>query len=226
MQRYAVYYAPRPGSFAQLAAAWLGRDAETGADCVQPAFDGMPGPDAALTAEAARYGFHGTLRPPFRATDGLGQAQIAERIAALAARLAPVWCEGLQVANLSGFLALVPTGDLTALQALAAAVIEGTDDLRVSLSEAEIARRKPARLTARQGALLRRWGYPWVMEEFRFHLTLTGQLAHADAAALAPRLQALFAPVLPRPFVVEDLCLFGEDASGRFTLLRRYALGG
>jgi hypothetical protein len=132
----------------------------------------------------------------------------------------------LHVANLSGFLALVPVGDLTALQALAAAVIEGTDDLRAPLSEAEIARRKPARLTARQLTLLRRWGYPWVMEEFRFHLTLTGQLAHDASEVLAPQLQALFAPVLPRPFVVEDLCLFGEDANGRFKLVQRYALGG
>ncbi|MDP1668691.1 DUF1045 domain-containing protein [Phaeovulum sp.] len=226
LQRYAVYYAPRPGSFARLAAAWLGRDAETGADCSEPAFAGMRGPDAALAAEAARYGFHATLRPPFRAVDGLGHAQIVARIAALAPRLPPVRCAGLHVANLSGFLALVPAGDLTALQALAAAVIEGTDDLRAPLSEAEIARRKPARLTARQLTLLRRWGYPWVMEEFRFHLTLTGQLAHDASEVLAPQLQALFAPVLPRPFVVEDLCLFGEDANGRFKLVQRYALGG
>ena len=38
-------------------------------------------------------------------------------------------------------------------------------------------------LTDRQEALLTQWGYPYVMEEFRFHITLTGALdpAHLDA---------------------------------------------
>jgi hypothetical protein len=39
-------------------------------------------------------------------------------------------------------------------------------------------------------------------------------------------LAAHFAPVLPHPFRIEDLCLFGEDAAGRFHLLHRYALAG
>jgi hypothetical protein len=39
-------------------------------------------------------------------------------------------------------------------------------------------------------------------------------------------LAAHFAPVLPQPFRIEDLCLFGEDAGGRFHLLLRYALTG
>ena len=77
---------------------------------------------------------------------------------------------------------------------------------------------------ARQRALLDRWGYPFVMEEFRFHLTLTDRLADPDPVAAA--LETHFAPVLPRPFVIDDLCLFGEDPSGHFHLLHRYALSG
>ncbi|MDP2740065.1 MAG: DUF1045 domain-containing protein [Pseudorhodobacter sp.] len=226
MQRYAVYFAPRPGAFARLAAEWLGRDAETGTAHAQPELAGWSGPVARLTAEAARYGFHGTLRAPFRPADGLSRRSIAARSEALAARLAPVRCDGLRLETLSGFLALTPKGDLAALQALAAAVVEGTDDLRAPLTEADIARRNPDRLTGRQIALLRRWGYPWVMEEFRFHLTLTGRLSPTEAEALAPLLQVRFAPVLPRPLLIEDLCLFGEDATGRFRLLHRYALRG
>ncbi|MBE2276306.1 MAG: DUF1045 domain-containing protein [Rhodobacteraceae bacterium] len=81
-------------------------------------------------------------------------------------------------------------------------------------------------MSARQRALLDRWGYPFVMEEFRFHLTLTDRLPDAIAGPVAGVLQAHFADVLPRPFVIEDLCLFGEDAEGRFHLLHRYALTG
>jgi putative phosphonate metabolism protein len=223
LQRYAVYYAPRPGDFARAVAEWLGRDAETGVELTQPVLAGVGDPQA-ITSDPRRYGFHGTIRAPFRLAEGLGEADVRDRVAVLAAGLAPVVCDGLQVEALHGFLALTPLGCEAALLDLASEVVERTDDLRAPLTEAEIARRRPDRLTARQRTLLDRWGYPHVMEEFRFHLTLTDRLETPEPvrAALADH----FAPVLPRPFVIEDLCLFGEDKSGRFHLLHRYALTG
>ncbi len=223
MKRLAVYYAPRPGAFADHAAAWLGWDPALGAALPQPELPGIPFP-AILTAEARRYGFHGTLRAPFRLADGVSQAQAGQVIAALAARLQPVRCEGLAIENLQGFLALTPSGCEAALLELAAAVVDGTNGLRAPLTEAEIARRRPETLTPRQRDLLLAWGYPHVMEEFRFHLTLTDRLPEPGLAQAA--LATHFAPVLPKPFLIEDLCLFGEDASGRFHLLDRYALAG
>lgn len=226
MKRYAVYYAPRPGAFAERAAHWLGWDPVAGAALPQPDLPGLPRPLADLTAEPRKYGFHGTLRAPFRLAEGLGHGDVHRGLAALAACLAPVELAGLRLENLHGFLALVPEGDAAALQDLAARVVEGSDPLRATLTEAEIARRRPDRLSPRQRVLLDRWGYPYVMEEFRFHLTLTGTLPPEEADLLAPLVQAHFAPVLPRPFRIEDLCLFGEDAAGRFHLLHRYTLSG
>jgi hypothetical protein len=223
MKRLAVYYAPRPGAFADRAAAWLGWDAAKGEMVPQPDLPEIPFP-AILTAEARRYGFHGTLRAPFRVAEGLDDRQVAARVATLAARLPPVVSEGLVIENLQGFLALTPMGCEAALLELAAAVVEGTNDLRAALTEAEVARRRPESLTPRQRDLLQTWGYPYVMEEFRFHLTLTDRLP--EPGPTMDTLSAHFAPVLPRPFVIEDLCLFGEDATGRFHLLHRYALTG
>lgn len=223
MQRYAVYFAPRAGAFATLANAWLGRDPVTGSDLPQPVLPGIADPRA-ITTEPRRYGFHGTIRAPFRPVDGLDGPQLRGRVAGLAARLAPVVCEGLRVEILHGFLALTPLGCEAALLELGAKVVEGTDDLRALLNEAEIARRRPERLSPRQRELLHRWGYPFVMEEFRFHLTLTDRLGAPEPVRKA--LAAFFGPVLPQPFVIEDLCLFGEDSSGRFHLLHRYPLAG
>lgn len=223
MNRYAVYFSPRDGAFAQRTAEWLGWNPETGHALPQPVLAGIGDP-AGITRDPRRYGFHGTIRAPFRPAPGMTEAIIRDRVAGLAVRLAPVTCEGLRLEVLQGFLALTPLGCEAALLDLAAAVVEGTNDLRASLTEAEIARRRPDRLSARQRNLLALWGYPYVMEEFRFHLTLTDRLD--EPAPIQSALEDFFAPVLPRPFVIEDLCLFGEDAAGRFHLLHRYALTG
>jgi hypothetical protein len=223
MKRYAVYYEPREGAFAFRANEWLGREPGNDRDLPQPVLPGIGDPRE-ITSEPRRYGFHGTIRAPFRPTDGVDEAMIRDTVADLAGRLAPVTCDGLRLEVLDGFIALTPTGCEAALLALGAAVVEGTNDLRAPLTEAEIARRRPDRLSPRQRELLDRWGYPHVMEEFRFHLTLTDRLESPEPVRAA--LEACFAPVLPRPFAIEDLCLFGEDASGRFHLLHRYALTG
>jgi Protein of unknown function (DUF1045) len=223
MQRYAVYYAPREGPFAFRANDWLGREPGNPRDLPQPVFPGISDPRD-ITADPRRYGFHGTIRAPFRPAEDVGEARISAAVADLAARLSPVICNGLRVEVLDGFVALTPMGCEAALLDLGAAVVEGTDALRAPLTEAEIARRRPDRLSPRQRELLDRWGYPHVMEEFHFHLTLTNRLENPEPVRAA--LETYFAPVLPRPFVIEDLCLFGEDASGRFQLMHRYALTG
>jgi hypothetical protein len=225
MKRLAVYYAPRLGALADRAAAWLGWDPALGRPCPQPDLPGIPYP-AVLTAEARRYGFHGTIRAPFRLAEGVTEDAARDAVAGLAARLAPVASDGLRLENLQGFLALTPSGCEAAILDLGAAVVEGTNALRAPLTPAERARRRPESLTPRQRGLLDLWGYPYVMDEFRFHLTLTDRLPEGEVAGVAAALAAHFAPVLPRPFVIEDLCLFGEDGEGRFHLLDRYALTG
>ncbi|MEY4871270.1 MAG: hypothetical protein RLZZ563_600 [Pseudomonadota bacterium] len=225
-RRYAIYYAPRPGAFATATAEWLGWDCQTGQSVPHPDVPGLPQPVSALTAAPRKYGFHGTIKAPFRLAPDVSEAQLRARLDRLAAQLAPVIMPGLTLQNLKGFLALIPDGDDIDLLALGAEVVSQLDDLRAPLTEAEVARRKPDRLTARQRALLANWGYPYVMEEFRFHLTLTDDLPVAEADAVMPRLAAWLAPALPQPFVIDELCLFAEDATGRFHLVSRHTLAG
>lgn len=217
-KRFAVYYAPPLGDFATRANLWLSDAA--------PAFPGLPRAPAELTAAPRRYGFHGTIKAPFRLADGTDPNMLQTDLAALAARLSPVRMAGLRLEILKGFLALIPEGNETDLLALGAEVVSRLDPLRAPLTEAEIARRRPDRLTARQRELLARWGYPYVMEEFRFHLTLTDDLPADMAQSTAAILGPWFAEVLPRPFDITDLCLFGEDNAGQFHLLHRYPLTG
>lgn len=222
-KRFAVYYAPEAGPFADATAQWLGWDPVTGTEMAQPEL----GVDlAALTADPRKYGFHGTIKPPFRLADGVDAATLGTAVAALARSLSPVQMPGLQFLSLAGFLALVPTGDTAALSALAATVVTVLDPLRAPLTAAERARRRPDRLTPRQCDLLDHYGYPYVLEEFQFHLTLTGALPACDLAATRAALAPHLLPLLPEPFLIRDLCLCGEGEDGLFRILHRYVLTG
>lgn len=226
--RYAIYAAPE-GALWEAASAWLGWDSLSGSTLPHPALPGLPGLPAPLdeiTATPRKYGFHGTIKPPFRLAPGATAAALATATGAHCAGLARVILPGLALHRLGGFLALTPEGDQTALAALAARVVEGLDAFRAPPDASEITRRRPERLTPGQRANLDRWGYPYVMEEFRFHLTLSGDLPGDMADGVARVLAPWIAPHLPRPFVVDSLCLCGEGADGRFRIIRRYPLGG
>jgi len=219
MQRFAIYYAPRDGAFADAAAAWLGWDLAGSRAVAQPGVAGL----ADLTADPRKYGLHGTIKPPFRLAKGFSPQDLADAVGQLAANLTPVGMPGLDLVLLEGFMALVPAPD-AALSALAAEVVRALDTFRAPLTDAEIARRRPDRLTPRQRELLSLYGYPYVMEEFQFHLTLSGRLEGDAAQRLLAAATRHFAGLIPRPFRLEDLCLCGEDQTGRFHLLHRYAL--
>ena len=223
-KRYAIYWAPEPGEFADQTAAWLGWDAARGCAVAHPDLPGLPRPAVELTEAPRKYGFHGTLKAPFRLAADTTPEALGAACAALAATVAPVRLPGLRFAVTEGFLVLVPEGDETELGTLAAKVVRGLDPFRAPPSEDEIARRRPERLSERQRTYLAEWGYPYVMEEFRFHLTLTGSLPPDEGQATKAVLSDWLGPVLPRPFVVGDLCLFGEAADGMFRILHRYPL--
>ncbi len=220
-RRYALYYTPPQGDFADFGASWLGWDAATGTAAAQPA---LPGLDiAAITAAPRKYGFHATLKAPFRLAEGQGAKALLAAAEDLAADLRPITLDGLSLTRIGPFLALTPAGDQAPLNGLAARVVQGLDRFRAPLTEAELARRNPDRLTARQRDLLDAWGYPYVLDEFRFHMTLTGALdgpqLDAVSARLAPRLA-----VVPRPFTLDAISLMGEGDDGRVRLIRRLPL--
>jgi putative phosphonate metabolism protein len=222
--RYAIYVVPE-GAFYRAGAAWLGWDSLAGQAVAHPELPGLPMPVADMTATPRKYGLHGTVKPPFRLADGMTEAALRDATAALCARLAPVDVPTLALRQLGGFVAVVPDAPCARLADLAAETVTTLDTFRAPPGDAELAKRRKPGLSAPQEALLRQWGYPYVLDEFRFHLTLTGKLG-AAAWPAAERLRSHFAPVLPQPFRVGSLCLMGEDGAGRFHVLHRYALSG
>ena len=216
--RYAIYD-PGPAALAEFGANWLGWDARRGVE--------SRGLGGALVEVPRRYGFHATIKAPFRLAPGCSPEALVAAFDRLCAGLAPVAAEpGLQLRRIAGVLALVFEPQPPAVTALAAAVVRGLDGFRAPLTPEDRARRRPERLTDAQRALLDRWGYPWVMEEFRYHMTLTGALSPQAEAGARQRLAPLLAGLLPRPHPISGLALMGEDGAGRFHLLHHAELRG
>lgn len=223
VSRYAIYMTFPPGPFGDALSAWLGWDSRTGQEQPQP---DLSLPLAEITRRPRKYGAHATIKPPFSLCHGCSETELRDGVRALCARQAPVDLPRLEIARLGRFLALVPEAPCPALNGLAAAVVRGLDPFRAPPDAAELARRRKARLSPRQDANLSRWGYPYVMEDFRFHITLTGPLK----PDLLPEVEAILADhmrrFLARPMRIDALSLVGEHAeTGRFHALERVPLG-
>lgn len=223
--RYALYYAPRSNAgWGRWASEWLGWDLEAGRPLPHPEAGDLA--VAEVTQTPRKYGLHATIKPPLRLAAGCDLEGLKTACAALAAQQAPVTLDGLEIARLGRFLALRTLGDESALNALAAASLRALDPYRAPAPEAELARRRAAGLSPAQEENLRQWGYPYVLDQFKFHITLSGKLDKATLAATEALLAEQLAPLLPRPFEIRDLALVGEDSTGRFHLLHRYPLTG
>jgi putative phosphonate metabolism protein len=222
--RVAIYYAPRQDDpLAELAASWLGRDPSTGVPVRQPA---LPAIDE-VTAEPRRYGFHATLKPPMRLAEGRTCPDLLRAVNDLAATVVPFELPRLAVHNLHGFLALRETIPCPPLQALADICVEQLDPFRAPATDAEMARRRSSRLSMAHEAMLARWGYPYVFEEWFFHMTLTRRLTADEHTLFMPAAEEWFAAALDTPRRVTDICVFtqsGPDAP--FQIADRIPLRG
>lgn len=222
-RRHAVYYTPPPGAFADFGAGWLGWDVAQGARANRTL--DVEGAEE-ITATPRRYGFHATLKPPFRLAEGRTVGELEAAVANVAAATPAIRGAHLHLQRLGPFLALVPASDHAPFSALADAMVRNLDVFRLPPSDAEIARRRTAGLTPAQDGHLLRWGYPYVFEEFRFHMTLSGKLDPATAARVEAALASVLAQVVPNPFDITDVTLAGEDEDGYFHELHRYTLSG
>lgn len=214
--RYAIYFTP-PASDAlvTVAANWLGRSAFSGEPVKTPAIRSLATEEIArLTEEPRRYGFHATMKAPFRLDEAHSERDLLSALMHFASSAEPVTIPRLGLRAIGPFFALTPDEPVAELNQLANDVVVAFDRFRAPLNETEMAKRRPERLGEQQRHNLERWGYPYVFEEFRFHMTLTGPVEEKDRARVERTLDEFFAPVLDEPVEVANLALFVEPEKG------------
>jgi putative phosphonate metabolism protein len=226
--RYAIYFVPpRDGALYGFGASALGYDSYSGRQVPQLSGDELPAAEwRHLTAEPRRYGFHATLKAPFRLRSGLSESEMMAELVRFAARHAPCAGFAAEIRILDGFAALGPTAPVPAIDLLAASCVRDFDRFRRPMTRAERTRRRAQALTARQIEHLDAWGYPYVFEDFRFHMTLTGRI---PPDRTAPVLRFLHGALKRRPVpcnvVVGSVALLRQDGpDARFRVIREAAL--
>jgi putative phosphonate metabolism protein len=214
--RVALYYAPEADDpLWTRGCAWLGRDPETGSELPQPDIDGI----AAQVTEPRRYGFHATLKPPMQLTAPFDQ--FLREVKRFCREQKPFAMPRLDVTLLGRFIALCPSSASAELQAFADACVVSLDAYRRPEDAAAQAKRAAGR-TDPQRRNIAKWGYPFVMEDWRFHMTLSNPTADGQLMEAAQR---HFSEALALPRGVASVAVFVEPAKGEpFQLLERIPL--
>lgn len=226
--RYALYFTPpKDDALTLAAAAWLSRDAFLDGRVPTPEVPGFTTEElGTLTAEPRRYGFHATLKAPFALAPGRSEAELLAALDEFSAECAPFEIPSLTLGQLGPFFALVPGAPCEALSSFAAETVRRFEPFRAALSAEDIARRKPETLPPAQRENLENWGYPYVFDEFRFHMTLTDAVSQERRPAVRAALEEAFAGFLGKPLSVTALALFVEPKRGSpFTVHSLMPLG-
>lgn len=228
--RVAIYYAPDIDHvFWKLGTSWLGRCPARQITLDQPPISGVDVETFRnVTRSARRYGWHATLKAPFQLHESGRLSALHDQMAIFAKSNLKLHLPQLVVRRSGNFLALMLSEPSQLLQNFASQCVREFHPYARPLSDADLARRRNVDLSAEQDQLLQTWGYPYVMDEFSLHMTLTDDLtdlSDVQVFNIIEKAQEWFAPILDAPFEIDALSLFIEPiAGGDFIWADRYPL--
>ena len=225
-KRYAIYFVPK-GELAKFGRAWLGWDCHKGQYISSENAVSEPLADREyFTKKPRKYGLHATLKAPFRLQTTQNEPALRSAFHGFCNHQKPAASGNLTLSEQGGFISLRPQRQSAALFELGKNCLEAFDPFRAPLDQNDLNRRRNARLSPRQNDFLHQWGYPYVLQEFQFHITLSSRLSILQREKIIPALKNLLAHELDCPFIIAHLALMGEDRNGQFHILEEANLSG
>lgn len=223
--RYAIYYTPQPGTaLAAFGRSWFGR-ANDGAILQAFSTSGLTG-IATPSATPGRYtGLHAPFRAPFTLRDGVALDALRTRLITFTAHRKPVATGPLTLARAGRHLVLRPVDATPALDWLATQCVSAFEDFAVAPEDEDATDYR--HLSAYQRLLLKSFGHPHVMSEYRFSIALAGPLEAAHLERVSQALWPVLEDICAEGVTLDGLSLFG-DAGGRAPMrqIGRFGLGG
>jgi putative phosphonate metabolism protein len=223
--RYAIYYVPeRTSALYRFGTAVLGYDCYSGNEL--PNWCSLPAWNEAVR-EPRRYGFHATLKAPFHLATSAREVDLFRDFTSFAREQAVFTLTSISVRELDGFIAVVPDEPAPVLNHLAQNCVRYFDRFRAPLTEQDRRRRLKSPLTERQIQNLDRWGYPYVFDDFRFHMTLTGRLETGEREDALSRLCHEFQQASPvKHLTIGKIVIARQhDGASPFKVVRAAPLG-
>ena len=205
---------------------WLGRDATTGATLEPYLPDQIRHEDwLRVTDSPRRYGFHATLKPPFRLADNATLEDMRAELGDFARNHGSFCAPPLAVGALGRFLALILSAPSEEFSNLADGIVRHFDRFRAPATEQEIALRMRGSHSPSERSHILQWGYPYVFDSWKFHMSLTSSMHTKSLSLFEPYLRSRFASACEHPLLVDSVCIFHEpNPGGQFHLLDRVCL--
>ncbi|MEO5806480.1 DUF1045 domain-containing protein [Devosia sp.] len=209
--RCAICFIPPADDVLTIAAGrWLRRDPYSGAR-IAHMVEGLAEKDHAfLTAAPRRIGFHGSLKASFRLDPERSIDELEQFLAKFCRRVPPITVDPVRIALIHNFFALIPAAPAPELNELAADFVTVFDQFRAPLTDLDMARGDIGRLSGRQFNNLMSWGHPHVLDEFRFHMALSGPIDELERDYVAFVLQRHFGDLATAPLQLGQVALFVE----------------
>lgn len=224
-KRFAIYFCPEPDTaLEEFGRSWLGWDLDKGTTADHPEIAGFDIRE--VTQRPRKYGFHGTLKAPFRLAEGKTIDDLQTAASALAATVTAFTIPKLHVAKIGKFLAITEAEPCQPLRDMAGKMVSELEPFRAPLTEADLERRRKSNLSEAQDALLVRWGYPYVFDQFQFHLTLSGPLDENLQRTVKTEAEKQAASAIGNPYRCASVSICAEREDGSFIRLSRHAFAG
>jgi hypothetical protein len=223
-KRYAIYYVPSENSELDLfGKCWLGWDPYKGVETTKSDLSKLPSfkKFSSLVLTPKQYGFHGTIKAPFKLKNEYTYNDLENKVREISKQIHSFYFDQLIIKKLGNFIGLIPTNNLK-VNAVSNKFVEELDYLRDELSESEIKKRKPHKLTSNQKQMLFKWGYPYVFDEFKFHLTLTSKLNVVEIDDVLRSLQNILKQVNLNKISFNNICIFGQKSDEKFYFVQRF----
>ncbi len=223
-KRYAIYYAPSENSELDLfGKCLLGWDPYKGVETTKSDLSKLPSfkKFSSLVLTPKQYGFHGTIKAPFKLKNEYTYNDLENKVREISKQIHSFYFDQLIIKKLGNFIGLIPTNNLK-VNAVSNKFVEELDYLRDELSESEIKKRKPHKLTSNQKQMLFKWGYPYVFDEFKFHLTLTSKLNVVEIDDVLRSLQNILKQVNLNKISFNNICIFGQKSDEKFYFVQRF----
>jgi uncharacterized protein DUF1045 len=225
--RYAIFYTPQPGTaLSAFGRSWFGR-ANDGATLEAFSDSGLSAAFTRLPTAVARYsGLHAVFKQPFALKTDIAAEALKTRLVSFAQRRKPVATGPLTLSRAGRFLVLRPVRPAPALDWLAAQCVTTFDSFAAPMSDADREERGAPHHNDYQRLLLESYGDTNVLNEYRFHITLTGPLDNGHLERVAQALWPVIEDICAEGVTVDALSLFG-DPGGRtpLRLIGRHRLG-